>query len=463
MTEIRAQAEGRRGWLRVALTLLAVKLAYGLVVWGMTWWGEAFDAERAEYIRREWFPAQAPPPVHGRWERHFATWDAEHYLYLSTHGYGPEVRSIAFYPLWPLLMRAATPLAGGNPVVAGMALANLFSLAGWVLFHRAAARRFGEAVADWSLALLVAFPGALFFQFIYSEPLFFLLVAGLWWGLERRRRGVAAIAGFLLPLTRGVGVFAVLPVGWAVLASRDWRWLRRGREDRVPQGRTAENQNRQIQARPVAAKDPGPTGLGPLEPRPAGRESTAIPWVLPVAPMLGWATYLALLWHWTGNPWAGIEAQKFWGVHALSHLWDVPRFVKGFFEVTAWHAYTGSMLDRLGFVLVLYALPVLWTHGRDLLAWTLMLAVIPAMSGTFTSFVRFESCAFPVFLAAGLWLNAGPGAAHGAESAPPLDDAVDLRRRNFSPKRWLGWGLLAVFAGLHVHLLWRFLNYHWAG
>lgn len=412
-----------RAW-RVARTLLAVKLAYWLVVGGIVWWGEGFDAERAERIRQGWFPPEAPPPRHGRWERHFATWDAEHYLYLSTHGYGPDVRSIAFYPLWPLVVRAAAPLAGGNSVIAGLVLANLFSLAGWVVFHRAAARRFGEAAADWALALLVAFPGALFLQFIYSEPLFFLLVAGLWWGLERQRWGVAGLTGLLLPLTRGVGVFAVLPLGWLVLASRQWRFS---------------------------------------QTRSGGQKLRAVPGALLAAPVLGWVLYLALMWQWTGHPWAGIEAQKYWGVHALSNLWDVPKFVRGFFEVTAWHEFTGSMLDRLGFVLVLYALPVLWRHGRDLLAWTLMLAVIPAMSGTFTSFVRFESCAFPVFLAAGIWLTEGLAGRDTPQAAGEAAATSSIFPAPSSLLRGFGWGLLAIFSAIHLHLLWRFLNYHWAG
>ncbi|MCZ7639554.1 MAG: mannosyltransferase family protein [Verrucomicrobia bacterium] len=169
-------------WRLVALALVGVKLGYWVVVLSFVWWGEGFDAEGAERIRQDWFPAETPPPEHGRWARHVATWDAEHYLYLSCHGYGPGVRSVAFYPLWPLLVRALAPLAGGDHLLAGLVLANLLSLAGWVLFHRLCARRFGERTADLALTLLVAFPGALFFQFLYTEALFFLLLMGLWWG-----------------------------------------------------------------------------------------------------------------------------------------------------------------------------------------------------------------------------------------------------------------------------------------
>ena len=402
MTEGVAKAANPPRWRRVALTLLLVKLAYWVCVAGLVWWGEGFDTATAERIRQRWFPPEAPPPVHGRWERHFATWDAEHYLYLATHGYGPEVRSVAFYPLWPLVLRGATAVTGLGSVLGGLLLANLFSLAGWTLFHRVTAGRFGESLADVALALLVSFPGALFFQFIYSEALFFLLLMVLWWGLERRRDGWAFAAGLLLPLARGVGVFAVLPVAWHVAAT-----ARAGRKGKEP----AEDRN----------------------PKSAARR-----WLLPVAPLAGWGVYLALMWVWTGNAWAGIEAQRYWGVHSISNLWDVLKFVNGLFEVSAWHAFTGSALDRLGFVLLLYAVPMLWGPGKDLLVWLLVLGVVPAMSGTFVSFVRFESCAFPVFLG---WAAFFTGLKW----------------------RWPLGVFLAVNLALHGHLLWRFLNYRWAG
>lgn len=402
MTEGGAKADRAPRWRRVALTLVLVKLAYWGCVAGLVWWGEEFDTDTAEGIRSRWFPAEAPPPVHGRWERHFATWDAEHYLYLATRGYRPEVRSVAFYPLWPLVIRGVTAVTGLGPVLAGLLLANLFSLAGWTLFHRVAAGRLGERVADVALALLVSFPGALFFQFIYSEALFFLLLMGLWWGLEQRRDGWALVAGLLLPMARGVGVFAVLPVAWHVVAT-------------ARHGRRAD---------------------APAEVRSA--LSDVRRWVLPVAPLVGWGLYLALMWVWTGNAWAGIEAQRYWGVHSISHLWDVPKFVNAIFQVTAWHGFTGSVLDRLGFLLVLYAVPMLWGPGKDLLVWLLVLGVVPAMSGTFVSFVRFESCAFPVFLGWAVLFT-------------------ELKRR------WPLGVFLALNLALHGLLLWRFLNYRWAG
>jgi hypothetical protein len=427
----------------VLAALVGVKAAYWMVVAAMVGLWTDFDTERAAQIFKGWFPAGWPPAPRGEWERHFTTWDAEHYLYLSAAGYPAEARSIAFYPLWPLVIRAGAALTGLSHLATGLVLANLCSLAGWLLFHRVAARRWGERVADAALALLVVFPGALFFQFVYSESLFFLLLMGLWWALEQRRHAVAWVAAALAPLVRGVGVFAVLPLAWHIAQEHAWGARLRRLVAGLRPGRKKTSQPGDPISEIRNPKSDAPSGGTPLTLaaertglRPSG--SGPLPWTLLLAPLAGWGGYLGLMAHWTGDPWAGVEAQRFWGVHAVANLGDLPKFVAGFFEVSAWHAYRGSLLDRLGFLLLLYSLPVQWRLGKDLLAWSLMLGVLPAMSGTFTSFVRFEACAFPVFLGlAGF----------------------------FTVPRWKGPGLgfLLVCLGLHGLLLWRFLNYRWAG
>jgi len=144
--------------------------------------------------------------------------------------------------------------------------------------------------------------------------------------------------------------------------------------------------------------------------------------------------------HWTGNPFEGFEAQKHWRVHSISNLWDAPKFIVGLFTPTQWHEFRGSLLDRCVFMLLLYCLPVIWKldRSRGLMVWTYVLGIVPAMSGTFTSYTRFASCAFPMFIALGVFL------------APP-------------ERRYLRWATVLVFATLQVVLLWRFVNFRWAG
>lgn len=395
----------------------AFKAACFATMLAALWLTPNLDLTTFQSLNVRW-PRQGAPTF----ASHFATWDAAHYLRLSELGYGPGVLSCAFYPLWPLLIRWSAPLTGGSHVAAGLLLANLFSLAAWMLLYRIVRRRWGAQAAAWTLVWLIAFPGSLFYQFLYTESLFLLLVMLLWWGLENRRAGLAGAAAGLLPLTRAVGLFCLLPIGWHLLTVHPPAWLR-----------------------DWARRWPWLQGLGlpgharDAVPQPAA-DSTSTPYWLLLAPLVGWGAYLWLMWHWTGNPFEGFEAQKNWKVHAISNLWNVPKFLAAFITPTRWHAFEGSLLDRCVFVLLVYCLPAIWRldASRGLMVWTYVLGILPAMSGAFTSYTRFASCAFPMFLALAVFL------------APP-------------ERRWLRWGLLAVFAALHIVLAWRYVNFRWAG
>lgn len=161
-------------------------------------------------------------------------------------------------------------------------------------------------------------------------------------------------------------------------------------------------------------------------------------WCLLLAPIAGWGCYLVLMWRWTGNPFEGFEAQQYWGVNSISNLWNVPKFVIGLFTPTAWHAYNGSLLDRCVFILLVYCLALLWRQDRELFLWAWVLGIVPAMSGTCVSLMRYGSVAFPMFVALGLFL-----------SRPE--------------RRWLRILTFALFGILHVVLLWRFVSFRWAG
>jgi hypothetical protein len=461
--------------LPVACWLVGFKTAYlGLILAAVSLWPD-YEAARLEAINARWFESRggwSPPIGDSGLARHFLTWDAEHYTYLSQMGYAAGVRSCAFYPLWPLVVRGVAPVLGGNHVLTAVVLANVFSLTAWVLFYWLVRRRWGAPAAKWALVFLIAFPGALFFQFNYTEGLFLLLVVGLWWAMEGRRGGWAWLAATLLPLTRGIGVFAALPIGWHLVAKHTPGGLIRA-ASRIGWLRKTW----WVSGREGFASQPGggaPPAPAPLPVKTAGPDCSksamkdACPAVaswrdfsLLLAPLLGWTAYLGLMWHWTGNPFEGFEAQKYWAVHSIRNLIDVPKFVVGLFSPTEWHAFRGSVLDRAVFVLLLYCLPVLWRLDKGLLVWVYVLGVLPAMSGTFTSFTRFASCAFPLFIAL--------GAALSAECRVSRVEVVGAFRPSSratrpSPLRATArWGLLAVFVTLQAVLVWRFVNFRWAG
>src|SRR6185369_16249044 len=400
------------GWRRVALWLLLTKAIYLTLVYAAISMWPSMDETYRSTIH---WPRESEPVLGS----HFATWDGSHYLYLSEIGYSKGAPACAFYPLWPLTIRWFSVFTGGSHLIAGILLANVFSLVAWMIFYHVVSERFGEPVALWSLVLLIAFPGSLFYQFIYTEPIFFLLVMLLWFGLEKERYDVAWIAACLLPLCRPSGIFCLLPIAWHLLTKRPLPWFRRiqgwwfRRRGKASPGQALANSSVKAQ-------------------------NAVHSYSLLLAPLLGWAAYFELMESWTGNPFEGFQAQRYWGIHSITNLINVPKFLLGLFTPTEIHAYTGSMLDRFIFIVLLYTLPLIWRLGKDLLVWTYLLAIVPAMSGTFTSFTRYESPAFPMFIALAVFF-------------------VGRKRR------WPLIAFLILSAVLHGILVWRFVNFRWAG
>jgi len=349
---------------------------------------------------------------------HFATWDAAHYLFLSEEGYQSAFNSRAFYPLWPMATRWSSVFFGGSHLISGIVLANLCSLGAFILFYRIVLEKHGKDIAFWAVLFLVLFPGSLFYQFHYSEPLFFLLVMGLWWGLEKGCDEWVWAAGFLLPLSRPVGVVSVVPIAWHLamrhpLPGLGWltRWGRSESEE-------------------VQKGDEGGDSQG--------QWSNLRFYKLLAAPLMGFGAYLTFMWASTGYPLEGIHAQRGWGVHSVSNLVNLPKFVMELVAPVHWHSFRGSLLDRCLFWFMLHTVPILWRLDKGLLAWFYMLAIFPAMSGSYVSFTRYGSTVFPVFLALAWYLH-------------------------LQKSLWTRGLILILFAILHLVLVWRFVNFRWAG
>jgi hypothetical protein len=167
------------------------------------------------------------PPYHLRPENILldvfgSRWDTGFYLSIAQDGYrfqGVELPSVAFFPLLPLLIRAFTWLLG-DPLLAGVVIANLALFSASVFLYLLAAREWGGAVAGRAVWYLLVFPTSFFGSAIYSESLF-LLAAVLALYLARQRLwGGAALAGMLAALSRLTGLLV------APLLLGEW-WLQR--------------------------------------------------------------------------------------------------------------------------------------------------------------------------------------------------------------------------------------------
>ncbi|WP_339384209.1 mannosyltransferase family protein [Microcoleus sp. LEGE 07076] len=139
------------------------------------------------------------------WEL-FSHWDGKWYVEIATLGYSyaddGEHHSVAFYPLFPLLMRGLTTL-GMQVEVAGVLINSLAFLSALVLVYFWVEQRYDTRAAKWTTSVLAWCPFSLFCTVIYTEGLFLLLTASALRAFERGEYIWATVWGALTTATRG--------------------------------------------------------------------------------------------------------------------------------------------------------------------------------------------------------------------------------------------------------------------
>ena len=157
----------------------------------------------------------------------FAAWDSGWYFDIASRGYyfNPDGQSsIAFFPLYPMLMRAfALPFGGSDRAiwVSGIAVAcGAFALA-LLVIHQFTVRVFGDReTARRAVLYLSVFPFSLFFTRVYAESIFLLMSALAISRAYDRRWWQAGLWGALATIARPNGILIGLPLALMALAGR---------------------------------------------------------------------------------------------------------------------------------------------------------------------------------------------------------------------------------------------------
>jgi hypothetical protein len=169
-------------------------------------------------------PGWASPPLTPGWHNLFTAferWDALWFLRLATKGYAAGDGSAAFFPLYPLLVRAVSFAIGGHPLAASLIVSNAAFLVGLMVVHALTEEEWDLETARRTVLFMAVFPTAFFFVAPYSESLFLALSAGCLLAARRNNWIVAAALGALAATTRSMGVLLVLPL--ALQAITAWR------------------------------------------------------------------------------------------------------------------------------------------------------------------------------------------------------------------------------------------------
>ena len=309
-----------------------------------------------------------------------ARWDGGWYERIALHGYeyAPDrlQHSVAFFPLYPLLVRPLAQL--GVPFgLAGAIVNGLAFLGALVVLFVWARSLGGEPMARWATAALALCPMAVFGSVAYTEGLFLLLTLASLFAAWRGKLGLAACWGILATASRLPGI-ALIPALLleAMRQRRGWSGL-------------------------VAA----------------------------AAPALGTVAYFAWLWRRFGDPLAFLHAE---------HAWQrsVGIDVAGFLHLLIYGMVSEGMLPA---VLVFGGVYLAWRYRDRLpaiaLAYTGASFAILFLAGNAGSAARYVYGIGPLALAAGWWLAERPRWAWAIVIYAAV--LLSVLARNFALGQWV--------------------------
>ena len=160
------------------------------------------------------------------------SWDGRYYTSIADDGYhadpsyGPDY---AFYPGYPIAVRALSLLTLGDTDLAALVAANGAFLLALIALYALSVRYLDRERALLALCFFALAPGAIAFGMAYSDSLFVLFLVAAFLAMERRHAWLAGIALAMATLTRVPGILFGLPL-LLLLVSQDGyrpsrRWL----------------------------------------------------------------------------------------------------------------------------------------------------------------------------------------------------------------------------------------------
>jgi hypothetical protein len=156
-----------------------------------------------------------------------AHWDAVWYLSIAQSGYDNGSALTAFFPLYPVSVRAAALNihSAAGLLVASYAVSALALIAALTMLHKLVELELGEQYARPVLLLVALWPASFFFSAPYSESMFLALSVGVFYAARTQRLGLAAVLCAGACATRPTGILLLVPFAWMTWRAGRLRWL----------------------------------------------------------------------------------------------------------------------------------------------------------------------------------------------------------------------------------------------
>jgi hypothetical protein len=310
------------------------------------------------------------PFEYQRFAEIFAAWDSGWYFDIAKRGYyflyGHQ-SSVAFFPLYPMLMRAvAWPFGGSDRAIwlAGIVVSCSAFVLALITLHRFTERVFGSReTARRAVIYLAIFPFSLFFTRVYTESIFLLTTVLAVSRAYDRRWLLAGLWGALATLCRPNGILIGVPLALLALEL-----------EANPSGRAL-----------------------------CGRFAALLP--VPLA-LAGYSYYTYTL---SGDPLAWLSAQAHWGNSLGNPPWRPLLTMIGQLLDHGWYDYFFVAPDApfrlfhgLTALLCLVLIPAIFKRlGLAMGTYVLVSLLVPLSASQFEGIGRYSAVLFPAFMLAG--------------------------------------------------------------
>jgi hypothetical protein len=294
----------------------------------------------------------------------FTQWDGLWYLEIVRHGYPRSIppnityfqqeARAAFFPLFPLTVRAVDRVVPGGDTLAALGLNVLLGVAAMLVVGHLARRLYDNDVAERAMVLFAVFPGSVVLSYAYAEALLILLAALCLWFLLDERWVLAGVTAALASATRpnGIALVAACAVAAliAILRHRDWKSL-----------------------------------------------------IAPLLAPIGFVAFQVFLMVHTDERWAWFRVQREAWREGTSFGGTAISNTLSFFTHPL--ASPADALTALSLAALLLGLWCLWRKHLPLpmVAYTAVIIVLMLLPATVTARPRFLFTAFPLFISAAAW------------------------------------------------------------
>jgi hypothetical protein len=296
----------------------------------------------------------------------FTRYDSGWYYAIARTGYdaSPALAggrsNIAFFPVYPLLMRYVGRLFGRAPsdvYLGGIVVAWVSFVLALVVLYYLARLDLSRQSAERAVLLTMVFPFAFFFGVAYSESTFLLFTVLAFYLLRTRRWLLGGLCAAVAGATRVTGILLVPALTWIA-----WRSAEATTKDRL---------------------------------RAAGAIALATS---------GFAAYCLFIYEQTGHPFLWAVALTRWGYYPGGSPWTAPfRLAQHLF--TDPYAYLAGdrmapydTLNGAAAMLCLVAIPFVWRRfGGGYALFMLGNLWLPLSAGVFEGLGRYCAVLFPCF------------------------------------------------------------------